>query len=195
MTQYITRIFLKGAATVVPLVVTGYFIWWIITSFESLSRSFVLLFIPKEYYFSGLGLITIFLFTFGVGVLMKTSLLRRIFEYFEQKLLLIPGIKTIYGAFKDFFDFFSGDKKEDFSKVVLVSLPERSEKLIGFVTSQNPGKQIASIDSNTVAVYLPMSYQLGGYTVFVQRNQIEEIDMPVQEAMRYVLTAGIAKTS
>jgi uncharacterized membrane protein len=55
--------------------------------------------------------------------------------------------------------------------------------------SSLPGKLGAS---DTVGVYLPMSYQIGGYTVFLPRSAIEPIDMSVEDAMRFTLTAGMS---
>jgi uncharacterized membrane protein len=45
-----------------------------------------------------------------------------------------------------------------------------------------------------VGVYLPMSYQIGGYTVFVPRSSVERIEMSVEDAMRFVLTAGMSSS-
>lgn len=125
---------------------------------------------------------------------MKASLLRKIFEYFENRLLLIPIIKSIYGVCKDFFEFFNGQKANEFSKVVLCPVPESDKKTLGFVTSQNPGKDVSSLGNDLVAVYLPMSYQLGGFTVFIHKDELEEVDISVSKAMQYVLTAGVVKT-
>ncbi len=43
-----------------------------------------------------------------------------------------------------------------------------------------------------VAVYLPLSYQLGGYTVYLSKDRVKVIDMSVEDAMRRVLTAGLS---
>ena len=42
-----------------------------------------------------------------------------------------------------------------------------------------------------VAVYLPMSYQIGGYTVYLPRSRLTETDLSVEQAMRIVLTGGV----
>ena len=42
-----------------------------------------------------------------------------------------------------------------------------------------------------VAVYLPMSYTVGGYTLFVHRHDIEPIGLSVEAAMRLVLMGGV----
>ena len=40
---------------------------------------------------------------------------------------------------------------------------------------------------------MPMSYQIGGYTMLVERGRITPLDMPVEDAMRLVLTAAIQR--
>ena len=66
-------------------------------------------------------------------------------------------------------------------------------QLIGFMTSTAPDAlSRAGVPGERVAVYLPMSYQIGGYTLYVERERIIPLDMDVEEAMRMVLTAGIA---
>ena len=42
-----------------------------------------------------------------------------------------------------------------------------------------------------VAVYLPMSYQIGGYTIYLPRSRVIETDLTVEQAMRIVLTGGV----
>ena len=68
-------------------------------------------------------------------------------------------------------------------------------RLLGFVTradfSHAPG--IARADE--VAVYLPMSYQVGGYTVLVPRSACTPVDMSREEALKFILTAGLKSAS
>ena len=67
--------------------------------------------------------------------------------------------------------------------------------LIGFVTREDfRGTPFGLADADTVAVYLPMSYQIGGYTVLLPRRLIEPIDMSVEDALRFAVTAGMSRT-
>ena len=51
-------------------------------------------------------------------------------------------------------------------------------------------KEFRSKDDR-VAVYLPMSYMVGGYTFFVPRSWIKPIPMGVEEVMRNSLIAWL----
>ena len=77
-------------------------------------------------------------------------------------------------------------------KVVSVRIGDVS--LIGFVTKEEiTDSAKASSLNNLVAVYLPMSYQIGGYTIYIPRHIVKPLDMTVEDAMKTVLTAGLAK--
>jgi uncharacterized membrane protein len=80
-------------------------------------------------------------------------------------------------------------------KVVLVNL-DNGARLIGFVIGKIADKISASLqDGTNVAVYLLMSYRIGGYTIYVPHTQIQPLDMSVEEAMKIVLTGGMVKST
>ena len=49
-------------------------------------------------------------------------------------------------------------------------------------------------DGDTVAVYLPMSYMVGGYTVFLPRGRLEPTSLSVEEGMRIALMGGVRQS-
>jgi uncharacterized membrane protein len=103
-------------------------------------------------------------------------------------------IKSVYGALRDFMDYFSSTRqRKDLHNVVKVSFGDAH--LIGFLTREDltdiPG---LSQSGQMVAVYLPMSYQIGGYTIYLPRSRVEAIDMSFEDAMRMVMTAGLSKS-
>ena len=61
-------------------------------------------------------------------------------------------------------------------------------RMVGLVTDPN-------LEEGCVLVYLPMSYQLGGYMLAVNKDQLTELDMTVENALRFVMTAGIQRTA
>lgn len=99
----------------------------------------------------------------------------------------------MYGSIRDLMSFFDTSKKKEFDKVVMVTVAGSNARLMGLVTREDFSKLPAGIDSSeTVAVYLPMSYQMGGYTIFVSKADVKPVDMSIEEAMRFVLTAGVS---
>ena len=191
--RYLTTIFLKGLGAVVPIALTFYLIYWLGKSIELLIRPILLYFIPQEIYWPGMGLITGVVLLFGVGLLVDAWIIRQLFSLGETILDRIPLVKSIYGSLRDFMDYFTR-LKENKSIQKVVSIRIGDTRLIGFVTKEektNPAQQNSL--NNLVAVYLPMSYQIGGYTVYVPRDMLEPLDMTVEDAMKTVLTAGLSK--
>ena len=72
-------------------------------------------------------------------------------------------------------------------QVVRYRIPGTQIDLLGIKTSTSPID-----DDGKVAVYIPMSYQLGGFTIYVDNQSITQIDMSVEQAMKIAATAGAA---
>ena len=104
----------------------------------------------------------------------------------------IPLVKGVYKALKDFFGLFSNDSSTDLLQVVSVQLPGSEMRLLGFITRSDFSDLPPGVGrEGEVAVYLPMSYQVGGYTVLLPRSRLQEVAMSREEALRFLLTAGI----
>ena len=61
--------------------------------------------------------------------------------------------------------------------------------LIGFVTNIEGGKTLFK-DEEKIGVYIPLSYQIGGYTLYIDRSKVTPLDIDVESAMRIALTGG-----
>lgn len=188
---YLSRIFLAGLAAIVPLALTVALFTWLGVQSERLLGGAVGWLLPEALTFPGLGLVLGIGLVFGVGLLMQLWLVQRLFEFGEALLARIPLIKTIYGSIKDITQMFSRHDDEETGKPVIVRLPGRDEALIGLLTRDGLNEELGGEDA--VAVYLPMSYQIGGYTLLLPRDRVEPLEMAAQEAMRFVLTAGLGK--
>lgn len=189
MFKSISKILITGFITLLPVILTIYLIYWLAVSSERVMGSALRFVLPEASYFPGLGMIAGLVVVFIVGLLMNAYMVRQLFALGEQVLYRLPLIKTVYRAFRDFFDFFS-PKKEQFGQVVAVTI--QGMELVGFVTQEDPQRLPESFrDRDSVLVYLPMSYMVGGYTVLIPRNELRPLKMSMEEAMRFVLTAGI----
>lgn len=189
MFKSISKILITGFITLLPVVLTIYLLYWLAVSSEQVMGNALKLILPDTVYFPGLGMIAGLFLVFIVGLMMNAYMVRKIFALGEQLLYHLPLIKTIYRAFRDFFDFFS-PKKEQFGQVVAVTF--NGVELVGFVTQENPQRLPESFrERDSVLVYLPMSYMVGGYTILIPRSEVRQLNMSMEEAMRFVLTAGI----
>jgi uncharacterized membrane protein len=189
MIKSISTILITGFITILPIVLTIYLLYWMAITSEEVMGSALRWALPTVVYFPGLGTIAGLVLTFFVGLLMKAVLVRQVFSIGESIVFRLPVIKSVYRAIRDFFDFFS-PKKDSFGRVVIVKIANM--EAIGFVTQEDGSKLPEAFrDRDCELVYLPMSYMIGGYTLLVKREDIQPCRMSMDEAMRFVLTAGI----
>ncbi len=129
----------------------------------------------------------------GIGLLLHIWLFRKLFEWGERLMEKLPLIQSLYGSMRDLMRFFDSSKKKDFDKVVMVTLSDNGARMMGLVTRDTFNDLSDGVgDRETIAVYLPMSYQMGGFTLFVPKGNIQAIDMSIEEAMRFTLTAAVS---
>ena len=187
--RHITSTFLRGLGVILPVVLTIWIVIGLAVGTEALLRPIFLLFLPDAYYLPGLGLLFGLVVVYAVGVLVQVFVVARLWEALRSLFERIPLVKTVYTAISDFFEFFSRGPTEGASTVVSVEIADGAS-LIGFVTDTAP-THIDVADAGRIAVYLPMSYQIGGYTLLVSPDKVTPLDLAPEEAMRLVLTAAI----
>ena len=189
MFKSISKTLLTGFITILPVVLTVYLLYWLAVSSENMMRVTLEWVMPQATYFPGLGMIAGLAVMFVVGLLMKAILIRKVFDFGVQILYRLPFFKTVYRAIRDFFDFFS-PKKEGLGQVVTVTY--NGLEMIGFITQTDEQRLPESFrGQDKVLVYLPMSYMIGGFTLFIPRRDVRPLNMSMDEAMRFILTAGI----
>ena len=191
--RHITSTFLRGLGVVLPIVLTIWIVVWLGNGTEALLRPVFLLLLPERYYLPGLGLVFGLAITYVVGGAVQVFVVKRLWETLQGVLERIPLVKTVYAAISDFFDFFSRGAAEGTSTVVSVEVGN-GMALIGFVTDNAP-TVLDAAGSGRIAVYLPLSYQIGGYTLLVAQERVTALDLAPEQAMRLVLTAAIQRRS
>jgi uncharacterized membrane protein len=189
------RIFFAGLLTVLPVLATLYLVLWLVGSMERFFGAQLKWLMPDEYYRTGMGLLLAVLVIFGVGLLTHALLFRRVFAWAEKLVLEIPLVRSVYGALRDLFGLIASGQDVDAMQVVSVTLPGTQIRLLGFVTRREFGDLPAGVArKGEIAVYLPMSYQIGGYMLFVPRELAVPVEMSREDAMKFVLTAGLKST-
>jgi uncharacterized membrane protein len=193
MFKSIGKTLITGIITVLPIVLTIYLLYWLVVSSEQVMGAALRWALPEVFYFPGLGTIAGLVLVFLVGLLMKAVLVRQLFAFSEEILYHVPIIKTVYRAIRDLFDFFS-PKQENFGRVVVVNF--NNMEIIGFITQEDPQRLPEALrNQDSVLVYIPMSYMIGGFTLLIPRADVRPCQMNMEEAMRFALTAGITGKS
>lgn len=188
----IGKAFLNGLATVLPVALTLYLAYLFAVGAERLMGRAVRLMLPDQYYWPGTGLVLALLAITLIGLIVGLPWLRILFRLNDTLFRSIPIIKTLYATIQDFTFFVTHLRdRADTGRPVRVRLMDEIE-LIGLVTDSDPAIAGNSADKpHRVLVYLPMSYQLGGYTLLMNRDRLQPVDMTIEDALRFVVTAGI----
>ncbi|MFT6591634.1 MAG: putative membrane protein [Rhodoferax sp.] len=186
--------FFRGLLSVLPLALTVYLLYLFVSWLESMAM-YVIRPVIGNFYLPGLGIGLGVLVIVGLGFLISHPLAPRLMSLVELPFTNLPVIKSIYSSLKNFADFFAPHQKTS-QQVVVLSPPGYALSIVGLVTRQNSlGLPPGLAQDDQVAVYLPMGYMIGGYTVFVPRSWTTPIEMSVEEAMRSSLLAWMSSST
>lgn len=192
--NYLGKLFLQGLAVIIPVSLTLAILWWMARGAEQFLGGILMYVLPQGWYIPGMGVVSAIAITIVVGLLTHILIFQKLFAIPDAIFKRLPLVKTVYAAFKDFFDYLSPDSKVGMSKVVLVKLPGQEYQVIGFVTREDFSRLPIEISvEEPIAVYLPMSYMVGGYTLFLPRSCLTPVDMSFEDGMKLVLTGAVSR--
>lgn len=188
--KHVTATFFKGLFTLLPLLLSIYVLLWFIGWVESFASSALIHVLP--FYVPGMGILVTFGIIYAFGVVVDRPLAMWIFKFLENLFREIPIMKTVYLAIKDFTEFLKPGKPNRPNQVVLVRFPGSPVEMVGLMTRESlVGMPEAVTKDGKVAVYFPMSYQIGGCTVFIPKAWVHPTEMSVETAMRSIITAWL----
>lgn len=190
----LSAIFLQGLAITLPITITIALLYWLAVTTETFLGGLIQQLFPQWRYWPGLGIVLAVALVMVAGIAVKAWIARQLVARVEALLERIPLVKSIYGSIRDIANFLSNkDSKSGFKQVVAVRIND-DIRAIGFVTADDmtglPGGKAGT--EPVVAVYLPMSYQIGGYTLYMPKSLLEPLDIPAEDAMRLILIAGMS---
>jgi uncharacterized membrane protein len=192
--DYCWRTFLAGLATMLPIALTVYVIIWLAGVAESVFGVMARFVLPEGWYVPGLGVVMGVAIVFLVGVFINAWLVSGLIALGERMLERIPLVKTLYGGLRDLSRFLSRGSDSELKHVVSVEV-QPDVHLIGFVTDDDAARGVPELarddEDRLVSVYLPMGYQVGGYTLYLPTSRLKMLNLRVDDAMRMVLTAGV----
>lgn len=185
----IARTFLRGLLAFLPVFLTVYSMIYFVGWLNRACNHAIAWVWPAAPDLPGLGIMLALAAIFILGALVSARVTRRLFALLETPLRKTPVVKELYTALKQLTTLFAADDPGAAGKVVSVSLPDVEGSMVGLLMRSDVETLDDTIAAGEmVAVYLPMSYQIGGFTVFVPAAWVQEVDMSVEAAMRNALT-------
>jgi uncharacterized membrane protein len=191
--------FLTGLLLLAPLVVT---LWALATIIELVGGTFrpiFLFYLPdsiREHSYLNLfwdiiaTVMVVFLVT-GVGYISRYVFGKYLISIAERAIQTIPGANAVYNTVKQIMDTFSTQKRNLFTKAVLVQFPRQGLYSVGFITNKAQGEPQAKTTDEVWTVFVPTTPNpTTGFLVMLPQRDIIELDMSVGEAMKLIISGG-----
>ncbi len=186
------KTFFNGLGLILPTALAFYIFLWILEQTETFFKQFLLLVLSEAYYVPGLGIVLGFVFVYFMGLLLKFWIVQKFRTFIDTTIEKMPVIGSVFGGIKDFYNFFSNMKNKKDSITVLVDIPAMDAKIIGLITQEDFSNFDSLNMEEPVLVYLQMSYQIGGYSLFIPKKNLTPLDMNIEDSIRFIMTAGIS---
>ena len=189
------KYFITGLLVLVPLFITG----WVISGLVGMMDQSLFL-LPETWRpkaqlgleIPGMGAILTLLIIFVTGVIATNFFGKRLILVWEALLARVPVVKSIYASVKQVSDTLFSDSGNAFRQAVLVQFPRPGAWTIAFVTGK-PGGDVANhLSGDYLSVYVPTTPNpTGGYFLMLPRADVVELDMSVDEALKYIISMGV----
>jgi uncharacterized membrane protein len=191
----IRRYFITGLLVWVPIVIT---VWVLSVLVGTMDQTLLLLpsaFRPETWlgvYIPGIGALLTLLVVFLTGLFGANIIGQRLVRYWERAMARIPVVNSIYNGVKQVSDTVLSPTGQAFRKALLVQWPSPGMWTIAFLTG-SPGGDVANhLQGDYISIYVPTTPNpTGGYFVMVPRSAVVELDMTVDEALKYIISMGV----
>ena len=191
----IRKYFITGLLILVPLAIT---LWVLNIIISTMDQS--LLFVPERWQprtfvgfdIPGLGTILTILIVFLVGLLANNLIGNYILKLWEKLLNRIPVVSSLYGSVKQVSDTLFSSSGNAFRKAVLIPYPHANSYTIAFLTGTPGGDVKNHLVGDYVSVYVPTTPNpTSGFFLMMARDQVVELDMTVDAALKYIVSMGV----
>jgi len=191
----VRKYFITGLLIWIPLVIT---IWVLKIVVDTLDQSMEL--VPERWrpehwlgvHVPGFGVALTLVIVLLTGVLAANFIGERLVRIWDELLHRIPFVSSIYSSVKQVSDTLFSSSGQAFRKALLVQWPHQGMWTIAFQTGLPGGDVVNYLRGEFVSVYVPTTPNpTGGYFVMLRRSDVIELDMSVDEALKYIISMGV----
>jgi uncharacterized membrane protein len=190
--------FLTGLLVLFPFVMTIFIITWLFTKIDNILQGIVTTFLARFglIYFPGIGFVTVLLIIFLVGLIARNYFGKKILALGDTIVTRIPLINRVYLAIQQISKAFLSEQRESFKRAVLIEYPRRGVYSVVFITQDTKGEIQEKLPEDSVSVFLPTTPNpTSGFLLFVPKKEIIPLKMPVEEALKLVISGGAIQTN
>jgi uncharacterized membrane protein len=191
----VRRYFLTGLLIWIPVVITVWVLSFLVSTMDQ-----TLLLLPQAaqterwlgFHLPGVGALLTLLVVFLTGLFAANIIGQRLVAFWERALTRIPVVNSIYSGVKQVSDTVLSPSGQAFRKALLVQWPHEGMWTIAFLTGKPGGDVVNHLPGDYVSVYVPTTPNpTGGYFVMLPRSATIELDMTVDEALKYIISMGV----
>jgi uncharacterized membrane protein len=188
---HMKKYLITGLLIWIPVVIT---IWVLDLVVSTMDQTLTL--IPDDFKprtnIPGLGLLLTLVVVYITGLFASNFLGKRVVQVWEGTLRRIPVVNSIYGGVKQVSDTLFTPGGQAFRKALLVQYPRSGSWTIAFLTGQPSGEVAAHLGGDFVSVYVPTTPNpTSGFFLMMPRSEVVELDMSVDDALKYVISMGV----
>lgn len=185
------RYFITGLLVITPIWGTILILKTLFVTVDSILGTALADVVLPDYYFPGLGILTLVVLIFCTGILATNLLGRRIVSQWEEFLDRVPIVRGIYATLKSMMDILSFKQREKYDKVVMIQFPKNGHYCLAFVTGETRDEIQALAPEPLVHVFVPTSPNpTSGYFLLVPEREVVAVDIGVEEAMKLIVSGG-----
>ena len=186
------RYFLTGLLVITPIWGTILILRTLFVAVDDILGEVLAQALPQGSYIRGLGIATLILLIFTVGLLATNIIGRRIVTHWEDWLHRVPVVRGIYATLKSMMDILSFGERKKYNRVVLIQFPKNGHYCFAFVTGAMQGQVQTIAAEPLLNVYVPTSPNpTSGYFLLVPEREVVPLDISVEEAMKLIVSGGL----
>jgi uncharacterized membrane protein len=185
------RYFLTGLLLVIPIWGTILVLKTLFVALDGILGDAMAELVP-DHYIPGLGIVTLVLLIFLVGLFAANFIGRQIVSHWEDWLNRLPLVRGIYSTLKSMMDTLSLSERGSYRRVVLIQFPKNGHYCFAFVTGMTKGETTALGQDTLIHVYVPTSPNpTSGYFLLVPEREVTSVDISIEEAMKMIVSGGL----
>lgn len=194
------RTITRGILRILPLALSLWLFWSIGDGLNNFGLALLRL-VGINQPWAGSGFVLVLILLLIIGLAFSVSPIVWLYQKLENQILRFPLLKTVYGAIKDMASLVSTDPEKTTKRQTVLIKQANHTYIVGFVTANDvPGPVSRALEKQDeadewVPVLMQVSYQIAGVTLLVRKSDLIYVDWPFEDAMQFMLTAGLYKSA
>ena len=197
MVTTLRRYLIAGLLVWIPLGIT---IWVLKLLVDLMDQTLLLM--PAGYqteallgfHVPGLGIILTIAILLVTGALAANFVGRKLLRLGDVALGRIPIVRSIYGGVKQISDTLFSPEGKAFRRAVLVRYPHAGTWTVALMTGTPRHEVTDHLGHEQISVFVPTTPNItAGFFLIVPKSEIIELEMSVDDALKYIISMGVAE--